>query len=221
MALSTSSSVVESSWVFDHTVAQRFQHEAQTHIPDYRRVIDLCLDCTQQIFGDRKDISVIDVGSALGATMYEYISRGYLNTWGIDNSLDMIQASQYPERVIHSSGFVTSRSWDVVLANWTLHFVQQRQQYLQDIFDSLNPGGLLIISDKMDHSTDMENLYHDFKRANGVSEQTIRDKKAALDGVLTTRPLTWYLDTMSQLGFQDLQVINSRYMFTTLYARKP
>lgn len=221
MAHTTSSSIVESSWVFDHSVAQRFQQEATTHIPDYQRVINLCLSCTQQIFGNRKDIRIIDVGSALGASMHEFISRGYDQTFGIDNSADMISSSRYPDRVTLCDQFVTAGSWDVVLANWTLHFIEHRQEYLANIFDAMNPGGLLMITDKMNHTSEIENLYYDFKRANGVSEETIQKKKIALDGVLITKPLSWYLQVLQQLGFKDIQVVNSCYMFSTLYARKP
>jgi trans-aconitate methyltransferase len=221
MTHTTSSSIVESSWVFDHSVAQRFQQEATTHIPDYQRVINLCLSCTQQVFGNRKDIRIIDVGSALGATMHEFISRGYTQTFGIDNSKDMICSSQYPDRVTLCDQFVTDGLWDVVLANWTLHFVQQRKEYLEQILHNMNAGGLLIITDKMHHTDAIENLYYDFKRANGVSEETIQKKKIALDGVLITRPLSWYLEVLDELGFQDIQVINTCYMFSTLYARKP
>jgi 2-polyprenyl-3-methyl-5-hydroxy-6-metoxy-1,4-benzoquinol methylase len=110
--------------------------------------------------------------------------------------------------------------YDVVLANWTLHFVAEREQYIKDIYNSLNHNGMLILSDKMDHSLETENLYYDFKRANGVPEEVIQKKKSALTGVLVTKPLQWYLDILKETGFFDIQVVNSRYMFSTIYARK-
>ena len=210
---------VAPTWVFDETVARRFQQEAETHIPDYQRVIDLCMDYTQQVFGDSKDIAVVDVGSALGHTMDKYITEGYTNVTGIENSENMIKASKYADRVTLSNTFV-KEPYDVVLANWTLHFVEEREQYLKDIFESLRPGGMLMVSDKTDHTIETENLYYDFKRANGVPEDVIQKKKVALIGVLVTKPLTWYLETLKDIGFSDIQVVNSRYMFSTIYARK-
>jgi trans-aconitate methyltransferase len=221
MTQKTSSTMVEPSWVFDHDVAGRFQQEAQNHIPDYDRVIDLCWDCVQARFGDRRDLAIVDVGSALGHTMHRFIQKGYQDVHGIDNSVAMIQNSLYPDLVTNSDKFVGHDQWHVVLANWTLHFVQAREQYLADIYRGLRSGGMLIVSDKMDHSAELETLYHDFKRSNGVLEETIQKKKKSLVGVLETRPLSWYLDTLQQLGFQDIQVINSRFMFTTVYATKP
>jgi 2-polyprenyl-3-methyl-5-hydroxy-6-metoxy-1,4-benzoquinol methylase len=210
---------VSETWSFDDNVAKRFQTEAETHIPDYQRVIDLCMSYTRQVFGDNKNITVVDVGSALGHTMDKYIVQGYTNVQGIENSQSMINSSKHKDQVVLSNTFV-KEPCDVVLANWTLHFISDREQYLRDIFDSLNPNGMLIVSDKMDHTVETENLYYDFKRANGVSEDIIQKKKLALIGILVTKPLTWYVDTLKSVGFSDIQVVNSRYMFSTIYARK-
>lgn len=210
---------VDKHWVFDGSVANRFQQEAETHIPDYNRVIDLCIDYTSKVFKSKKDIKVIDVGSALGNTMDKFIQRGYTDVVGVDNSQAMVDRSKYPE-LVTVSNTLPQGSYNVVLANWTLHFVQERAQYIQDIYDNLQTGGFVIISDKMDHSMETEEMYYDFKRTNGVPEEVIQQKKKALIGVLTTKPLKWYLETLESAGFSDIQVINSRYMFSTIYARK-
>lgn len=209
-----------SSWSFDESVAQRFQTEAETHIPDYARVIDLCIDLTKQVYDTNLDVSIIDVGSALGNTMDKFIEQGYSNVFGVDNSEAMIKSSKYPDLTILSNNFPVDKEYDVVLANWTLHFINEREEYLRDIYNSMSTGGLLVLSDKMEHSQEIENLYYDFKRANGVSEEVIQKKKLALVGILTTRPLQWYLDTLKTIGFSGIQVVNSKFMFSTIYARK-
>lgn len=213
--------VVNDTWSFDDAVAKRFQQEAETHIPDYARVIDMCMDYTKQVYKDNKDIRIVDVGSALGNTMDKYITAGYKNVFGIDNSEAMIKSSKYPNLVTLTNQFPVNKGpWDVILANWTLHFINEREQYIKDMYNSLSPGGLVVISDKMDHSLETENLYYDFKRANNVPEEVIQKKKLALVGILVTRPLQWYLDTLKDTGFTDIQVVNSRFMFSTIYARK-
>jgi len=206
-------------WVFDKTVADRFQDEALKHIPDYERVVNLCLSYAKLVYNDKKDISIIDVGSALGFTMKKFIDAGYTNVHGVDNSTAMKDSSLYPDLVEISNSF-PKKLCDVVLANWTLHFIEQRKQYLQDIFDSMEGNGLLILSDKMSHVQELEDMYYDFKRSNGVSEETIQTKKQALLGVLVTKPLQWYLDTLKEIGFEDIEVVNSNMMFHTIYARK-
>jgi tRNA (cmo5U34)-methyltransferase len=212
--------IVESSWKFDKEVANRFQQEAECHIPDYHRVINLCVWYVQELFRKNKDIKIIDVGSALGFTMEKFINAGYTEVYGVENSSSMIENSKYPDRVINSSIF-PNRNWNVVLANWTLHFIQDRTSYIQDIYNNMEPGGVFILSDKMSHTQETENLYYNFKRLKGVSDTEIQIKKQQLVGVLVTKPITWYLETLKEIGFTNIQIINSSLMFATIYARKP
>lgn len=211
---------INNTWEFDQAVADRFQQEAEQHIPDYQRVIDMCYSMTECIFPNNKNINVIDVGSALGHTMDKFIKNNYTNVWGVDSSQAMINSSKYSDRVILSKSFPTEKQWDVVLANWTLHFVNQREEYLRDIYNSMNTNGCLIISDKMDYLPEVEDMYYNFKRENGVSDEIIYKKKVSIQGVLVTKPLEWYLDMLKDLNFSSIQVINTRFMFTTIYARK-
>ena len=208
------------TWTFDKAVADRFQQEATQHIPDYQRVINMCYGLSEAGFRGNKSVNIIDVGSALGHTMDKFIKGGYTNVYGVDNSPSMVQASLYPDRVTLSDSFPTDKKWDMVLANWTLHFIQNREEYIRDICDSLNPGGVMIITDKMDHPIELERLYHNFKRKNGVSDEIIIKKKAALQGVLVPRPIDWYLDLLKSLNFSRIQIVNSCFMFSTIYAKK-
>ena len=63
------------SWQFDKTVASRFQKEAINHIPDYQRVIDLSIQVAEKYIS--KNDLIIDVGSALGHTINEFIKFGF------------------------------------------------------------------------------------------------------------------------------------------------
>jgi tRNA (cmo5U34)-methyltransferase len=155
----------------------------------------------------------------LGNTVNKFVVNGYANVQGVDSSPAMVKYSLHPTKILLSNT-LPNKDWDVVLANWTLHFMQDRKQYLQSIYTNLKSGGLFIMSDKMDYSLETEKLYHNFKRSNGVSEEVLQEKQRSLIGVLTTMPLSWYLQTLEELGFCDIQVVNTRYMFSTIYARK-
>lgn len=209
----------DGGWKFDTTVAQRFQQEAEQHIPDYQRVIELCVDIVNHAFPGT-DATILDVGSALGHTMQTFIRNGYINVFGVDNSQAMIDNSFSPESVTLSDE-LPGGPWDVILINWTLHFIQQRYQYLTSVYNELAPGGLLVVTDKMDMSLLCKDLYHDMKRANGVSDEVIVEKQKAIAGVLNTRPITWYLDSLGDIGFTQITVMNARLGFVTIMARKP
>jgi tRNA (cmo5U34)-methyltransferase len=204
-------------WSFDASVASKYEKEVAEHIPDYERVLQLCIDCVNANFN--KDVKLIDVGSAKGNTIDKFITNGFHHVHGVEASQAMYDASKHQDRVTLSNSFPTGE-WDVVLANWTLHFINEREQYLKDIYDNMSENGMLILSDKMAFTEDIESLYHNFKRSNGVTEDEINSKKKLLIGVLNTKSFMWYLNTMEKIGFRDIQIINANMMFNTLYARK-
>lgn len=109
--------------------------------------------------------------------------------------------------------------FDVVIANWVLHFIPQREQYLRAIKDSLSQEGVLILTEKLAGSRLANELYYDFKRRNGMTEQQIEEKKQRLQGVLVPFPLRWYLDTLDSLGFKQVDVIHANTVFVTLLAQ--
>jgi cyclopropane fatty-acyl-phospholipid synthase-like methyltransferase len=207
---------IAGTWAFDAAVADRFQREALAHIPDYERVIDMSidiLDCTLQGAG-----RVLDVGSAIGYTVGRLIDAGY-DAYGVEASAAMADKSQHTERIILSDSF-PAQSWAAVLANWTLHFIPEREAYLAAIHDHLIDNGVLVLTDKMDCENLANSLYLDFKRNAGVSDAEIAEKVNAIKGVLTVRPLTWYLAVLNRIGFREVQVMNARFGFVTLVARK-
>lgn len=123
----------------------------------------------------------------------------------------LIQSEIFPE----SHG-----PFDVVIANWVLHFIEAREAYLEAIQRSLNPDGVLILTEKISASPLANELYYDFKRANGMTEEQIEEKKQRLEGVLVTHPLAWYQEKLAALGFNQVDVINANTVFVTLLASR-
>lgn len=206
------------SWKFDDEVAQRFQKEAETHIPDYARVIDMSIDLVKKVF-QSTNIQIIDIGSALGFTVDKFLLAGYSQVTGIEISESMRNNSLHQDRIIISNT-LPKNVYQVILANWTLHFISDRVEYLKDIYDNLDAGGVFVLSDKMTQSKEMKELYYSWKRSNGVSQETIDLKEKKLKGVLETKPLNWYIEVLHQIGFNSIEVLNSRFNFNTLICRK-
>jgi trans-aconitate methyltransferase len=205
-------------WKFDDSVAKRFQQEAETNIPDYERVIDICLDIAKRKLP--MNSTIIDVGSALGHTMSKFINAGFLETFGVESSQDMINNSAFPDNVTFSDTWPSKWHTNFVMANWTLHFVNERKQYIQNIYDSLEPDGIFILSDKTTQSDDVKELYYDFKRANGVTDEYIYEKEEKLKGYMNLLPVNWYIDTLQEVGFNNIQIINAKFGFVTFYVTK-
>ncbi len=207
-------------WRFDKKIAEHFETIARREIPDYLRVIDLCV----RVVGKSRleQPKIIDVGSALGETLKQLYAAGYQNIYGVESSADMLQKSFKQATLIHSEHFPQEYApFDYVIANWVLHFIPERARYLESIKKSLSPGGTLILTEKVSSSECTHDLYYDLKRAHGVSEEEIERKRRQIEGVLVTYPLNWYLDTLKLLGFEQIEIINACTAFITIMAVNP
>lgn len=204
------------TWVFDDTVAERFQHEAETNIPSYHVVINKCLEFSNKYL--EKSDKIIDVGSALGYTMSKFINAGFTNIMGVDNSPAMINKSMYKHLVSHGD-ILPKHRYKLVMMNWTLHFITDKRSYLNNIYDSLEDSGYLILSDKCLQSEIVKDMYYDFKRKQGVSEEYIQKKEQNLIGVMKSVPIDWYLETLQKIGF-TVDVIHADLGFTTFLCKK-
>ena len=204
-------------WEFNEEVANRFDQEAKTNIPDYERVIDLCLNIAK-IKGFSFDINVVDVGSATGHTVDKFIQAGYQYTWGVESSQFMIDKSLHKQNIILSDKFPTIPC-EMVMANWTLHFVKQRREYIKSIYDNMT-GGVFVLTDKTTQTKEIKELYYQFKVFNGVSKEYIIKKEEQLKGYMALASVDWYLNTLKEVGFKNIQIINASLGFVTFYAEK-
>lgn len=204
-------------WKFDSDVANRFNTEAQQHIPDYDRVIDMCVSIARTK-GFSPDINVVDIGSATGNTVDRFIREGFPHTYGIESSQAMIDNSLHKDRIILSETF-PKFPCEFVMANWTLHFVKEREQYIQDVYDNMT-GGVFVLTDKTHQSTTTKMMYYQWKLDNGVDPEYLLRKEQQLQGYMVTKDVSWYIDTLKQVGFIGVEIINSRYGFTTFYCEK-
>jgi tRNA (cmo5U34)-methyltransferase len=215
--------LADAPWAFDQKVAENFPAEARQNIPDYGRVLDVCIEVAD-VFLDQ-DAPVIDVGCALGEALKRFHEHGYRRLYGVDNSCEMLarafnttdQALTY----ILSDRFPSEHGpYRLVTANWTLHFIKQREAYLRDIHAALEDDGFLILTEKVMLSSMMDRLYKRFKLDAGLSQDYIDYKEEALKDVLVTYPLDWYLVKLRQIGFRSVEILNARLSFVTFLARK-
>lgn len=206
-------------WEFDENTAKDFQKIALNEIPHYLEVIKKCLQIWLKYYD--KDAKILDVWSALWFTLNAFTKAWFYNTFWVESSKSMIESSFKETTLIHDSSFPSWHGkFDLIMANWTLHFVHEREKYIQDIFNWLNIGGTFILTEKIASSKRVHDMYHDFKRSNWVSDEHIKNKQAALEWVLVSYPLEWYLNTLKSIGFTAVDIIDSHYSFVTIIATK-
>ena len=204
------------TWQFNKNVASRFQQEAESHIPDYKHVIRMCVDIAENYI-NKKDL-IIDIGSALGYTINEFKRAGFDNIIGVESSKDMIEQSLFSKNIIHKDT-LPENNYQLVLMNWTLHFIKEKTVYLKDIHKNLNDNGILMLTDKTIQSDLTKSMYYKFKSNNGVSQEYISLKEQQLMNIMFTESVEWYLTTLSSI-FSTVEIINSRLGFTTFLCVK-
>ncbi len=201
-------------WKFDENVASQFLEIAEREIPDYQRVIDKTVQTINKC--DFTDPKIIDIGSAIGETLERLHEEGYGNLYGVDNSRAMLNRSFNKATLIHSDTFPIDHSpFDVVIANWVLHFIDQREAYLQAIKSALSHHGIFILTEKLMSSSLAHSLYDQFKHDNGMTTDEINKKRKQLKGILTPYSLAWYLKTLEEAGFDSIDIINANSVFVT------
>ena len=210
-------SVKDKTWTFDTAVAERFQHEAITNIPDYSRVIELCLEFSKQNL--KTTDAIIDIGSALGYTVDQFVQYGFDNIIGLDSSEAMVAKSLHPKKIVLGDT-IPNQLFKLILINWTLHFIADKHTYLQDLYNKLEHDGYLIVSDKTTQTPEVKSLYYDFKRANGVTQEYINEKEKKLSGYMHTMPISWYITQLEKIGFSHIEIINAKHGFVTFLCKK-
>ncbi|NTV14322.1 MAG: carboxy-S-adenosyl-L-methionine synthase CmoA [Desulfobulbaceae bacterium] len=223
---------------FDATVAAVFDDMLDRSVPGYRQVIEMSGAILARYLtpGDL----IYDLGCSTGTTLLELASRlpqPGLRFIGLDNSPAMLAKARDKAKDSRQASQLEFREADIttapleaagaVLMNYTLQFIAPacRQDFLHTIYQTLRPGGVLILSEKtiaVDPKLDQAYLefYLDFKRANGYSESEIARKRQALEKVLIPFSLADNLRMLAAAGFSQAEPFHQWFNFASLVAVK-
>ena len=207
------------TWEFNNKVAKIFSQHARVHIPNYDQVIDQSIEiCKKYEYNAR----IIDVGCAIGETLIRLHESGFTNLVGVDNSKPMLDEcpDQVAELILSEEFPIEAGSFNVIISNWTLHFIQDKESYLQKMYDSLDINGSLILTDKTSKDKDVIQFYHNFKRMGGASEEEIQQKAKSIENIMYINDPQWYMTKLKELGFSKVFIINATWCFTTFLAIK-
>ena len=96
---------------------------------------------------------------------------------------------------------------------------------MRDIYNGLNPGGSLILVEKIlaeesNFNRDFIKYYYDYKRRNQYSELEISQKREALENVLIPYKLSEDISLLRDQGFAHCEVFFKWYNFAGLIATK-
>jgi SAM-dependent methyltransferase len=206
-------------WVFDEKVAEQFDQIATTSIPNYWQVLEKTVNIAKHY--PKQPAKIIDIGCATGNTLRLLHDAGFNDLVGVDSSEEMLKKANIPATLVVSESLpVEYGPFDIVIANWVLHFIDNRLKYMQDVFANIKTGGYFILTEKVSTSQLTNDLYFDFKRKQGLSDEEIEEKRRRLAGILRTYPLNWYLETLEKIGYSSVEVFDASFSFVSILAVK-
>lgn len=223
---------------FDESVVSVFPDMIQRSVPGYQTILTGIGELTRQFAQPHSRL--YDLGCSLGAvslTMRRQLTHPGCQIVAVDTSQPMIERAQSYVAAFHSDIPVELKCEDmlhtpienasVVVLNFTLQFIdpEHRQSLLNRIYQGLNPGGVLILSEKIhfeDSATQqaIEALHLQFKRANGYSELEISQKRASLENVLISDTKETHLNRLKKSGFESAEIWFQAYNFASFLAIK-
>ncbi len=227
-------------FVFDDRVVSVFPDMINRSVPGYRQLVPMIGMLARRYAqaGSR----LYDLGCSLGAVsiaLQASVSVADAQIHAVDNSAEMIRKlREILERdLLPGETAVLPREQDireteienasVVVLNFTLQFIdpEARQDLIDRIYDGLNSGGVLLLSEKVCFEDGQEQAlqtdwHHDFKRTQGYSELEIARKRDALENVLRPESLKQHEKRLRAAGFKEVYRWFQAFSFVSIVAMK-
>ena len=227
-----------SSFSFNQEVAEVFPDMLERSIPGYRTTIDSIRFLASKY--SKKGTNCYDLGCSLGASsiaLGEGAGNNDSKIIAIDKSSYMtkrfseiikrekldLNIQIFNEDVLDTK--ITNAS--IVIMNFTLQFIrkQDRQFLLDKIYDGLNDGGLLLLSEKIIEGDKNINkllidLHENFKLENSYTREEIENKKESIKNVLIEDDIETHHSRLSKSGFTKFGIWLQHFNFASFLALK-
>ncbi|RDX35630.1 carboxy-S-adenosyl-L-methionine synthase CmoA [Kangiella sp. HD9-110m-PIT-SAG07] len=226
------------SFNFDQKVVEVFPDMIKRSVPGYTAIIDGIGQLAKKYV--QPNTVIYDLGCSLGAatlSIREAVNDESCTIKALDNSSAMIERCRLiqsgynfsmPVEVVEADiNDVEFKNASFVVLNFTLQFLprEQRQTLLDKLYQGLNKGGVLVLSEKLTMgSTGLDaniiDIHHDFKKDNGYSDMEIAQKRAALENVLIPDTREQHYQRFENAGFSQYDTWFQHYNFASFIAVK-
>jgi tRNA (cmo5U34)-methyltransferase len=223
---------------FGAQVAQVFDDMVSRSVPYYLEMQRMIAE----LAGSHavKGTEVYDLGCSTGSTLISMdpMVAQDVKFVGIDDSQEMLNKCdaklkelgferEYELQCADLGKDFSIKNASVVVLCLTLQFVRpiHREQLLKKIVAGLNPGGTLILVEKIlaeesRFNRDFIEYYYNYKRRNNYSDLEISQKREALENVLIPYKLSENIALLKDVGFSHTEVFFKWYNFTGIIAVK-
>jgi tRNA (cmo5U34)-methyltransferase len=228
-------------FVFDDRVVRVFPDMINRSVPGYGLVVPMIGLLARQYAQNHSNL--YDLGCSLGAVslaMRSAVRAEDARIWAVDSSPGMIRELGAALKESHGPGLLdvhllrqdildtTIENASVVVLNFTLQFVDpaMRPGLLKKIAAGLNPGGILVLSEKIrfenpDEQVLQTHWHHEFKRAQGYSDLEIAQKRDALENVMKPDSMPQHRKRLQEAGFKQVYQWFQGFNFVSMIALGP
>lgn len=220
---------------FNDSVTRVFRDMISRSVPGYELLLRL-IGLYANVFV-RDNTRVYDLGCSLGEVsllINEQTDADNISIVAVDNSPSMIKKCQTSTPPMSNIDWICEdiqrvhiENASMVVLNLTLQFIHpgQRQALLDSIFNGLNPGGILVLSEKIEMDEKLADkrmiqLHQAFKKMQGYSELEISQKRTALENVLVPDMESDLRHRLKQAGFSEVYQCFRCFNFVSCLAIK-
>jgi tRNA (cmo5U34)-methyltransferase len=230
---------VQEDFVFNERVVEVFDDMLSRSVPFYAEVIASSARLLDVFL--HADDTVYDLGCSTGTTLLEFcrlLQDKGLKFVGIDSSEAMLEKARLKAELYSKQDSISFIEEDITsmhhpeagafILNYTLQFIRplRREAFLRNLYQSLRPGGILLLSEKIishDRRLNREfiDIYHQFKKTKGYSELEIARKREALENVLIPFSIDENRSMLKTIGFSTVETYFQWFNFASFVAVKP
>ncbi len=227
-----------SDFKFDENVVNVFDDMVLRSVPFYLELQRMITEITNDYA--KPGTSLYDLGCSTGTTFLALntVLNQSIKFVGFDNSQEMLdkcrmnlesQGVTRPLDLIEAdlNQSVKIENASTVVLCLTLQFVRpkNRQKLIQSVYDQLNPGGALILIEKvLAESTEFNRqfikYYYNLKRRNNYDELEISQKREMLENVLIPYKVSENIEMLTEAGFISCETFFKWHNFAGMVALK-
>jgi tRNA (cmo5U34)-methyltransferase len=227
-----------SDFGFDIDVVEVFDNMVNRSVPFYSAVQDLFVDFGKTFY--KSGTVIYDIGCALAETSLRLADAlsGECRIIGVDSSAAMVEAARkrvaeagrdncIEVRLGSAADDLPAHSASVAVLSLTLQFVRpvERERVMRNIANSLQPGGALLLFEKIVVSSPRINRlfideYYEYKAKMGYSEDEIWRKRLSLENVLIPYTIEENLDLLRNAGLSEAEPMFQWMNFAAFLAHK-
>ncbi len=210
-------------WEFNEEVTSCFDEMLERSIPAYNDMRELVTKIGKRYVKVKS--AIVDLGCSTGEAIKPFIQAfGVQNQYRLyDVSEPMLEETRKRYKGWLDIGVMTVENFDIrnglpknvfsslVLSVLTLQFtpIEYRQKIISSIYNSLEPGGALILVEKVlgtNYEIDsmLVDEYYKIKADNAYTQEQIMAKRKSLEGVLVPITARWNEEMLKDSGFSSV-----------------